>query len=87
MTENRNKKLFLLGGSLAVLLAVFLLVPGGADYNIGYKNDGLQVNIPGRIDDSVAQTDFTLPVSLFLRNRQADASVAVDAGRPGDASP
>ena len=71
MKENRNKKLFLLGGSLAVLLAVFLLVPGGADYNIGYKNDGLQVNIPGRIDDSVAQTDFTLPV-IYLYSYEID---------------
>ena len=71
MTENRKKKLSLLGICLVLLVAAFVAIPGGMDYDLGYKNLGLNVTIPSRIDDDVQETVFRLPV-IYLHSYEIE---------------
>jgi len=69
MTDNRKKKLSLLGICLVLLVAVFMAATG--DYNIAYKNDRLKVPLPYEADKKTAEIEFTLPV-IYLHSYEIE---------------
>ncbi|MBQ3008254.1 MAG: CotH kinase family protein [Oscillospiraceae bacterium] len=71
MTQNNRKRIFLIAGCLCVLLAAMVFVPDFFNADLGYKNQSVAVTLPNRIDDNIAEMEFSLPV-IYLYSHEID---------------